>query len=135
MIPGLTYPDVWTTAMDVADCVLLDRYFNGPGVAQFPDSSDRLAVEGHGSNSVCQAWIQLFGPLLYPDQGCNSNGPDYDPVTQPDGCRSTVNDIQVNVWGRRAQDGFAKRPFTNDGTQFGFAALNAARSRSNSSCT
>jgi len=125
LIPGLTYPDVWTTAMDVADCVLLQDYFNGPGLAQFADPLARLAVEGHGTNTVCPAWVALFGGNIYPDTGCNGGAPDYDPDSQPDGCRATVQDIQVNVYGRRPEDGFAKRPYTNDGVQFGFEALNA----------
>jgi hypothetical protein len=35
-----------------------------------------------------------------------------------------VNDLQVNVWGRRPQDDFAKRPVDNVGVQYGLAALN-----------
>ena len=79
LIPGLTYPDVWTTAMDVADCVLLDRYFNGPGVAQFPDAPTgsrsrgtvRIASARHGSSCSDRSCIRIraataTGPTMTP---------------------------------------------------------------------
>lgn len=125
LIPGLTYPDVWTTAMDVADCYLLEQYYAGPGAALFAAPAQRMAVEGHGTPSVCPAWVALFGANIFPDTGCNAGGaPDYDPDTRPDGCRATVQDIQVNVWGRRPQDGFAHQPYSNRGVQYGLDALN-----------
>ena len=105
-------------------------------------SSQKSAVDGHGpTQSSCAAWVALFVPTGIPSHGCFSgqsipaaNVPffeparDYNPVTNPEGCRSTVNDIQVNVWGRRAQDGFAKRPIDNVGVQYGLEALNLRRS-------
>jgi hypothetical protein len=79
----------------------------------------KSAVDGHGpSQSSCDAWVGLFVPSGIPSHGCFSGSTlpttstpdparDYNGVTKRDGCRATVNDIQVNVWGRRAKDGFA----------------------------
>jgi hypothetical protein len=47
----------------------------------------------------------------------------YDAETNPGGVRCTVTDYQVAIWGRRAQDGFAKRPLDNVGIQYGLNAL------------
>lgn len=48
----------------------------------------------------------------------------YDPVTNPTGVRSTLQDYQVNIFGRRP-DGFANRPYDNVGIQYGLMALEA----------
>jgi hypothetical protein len=45
-------------------------------------------------------------------------------VVNPDGCRATIQDLQVNVWGRREEDGFARRALDNVGVQYGLEALN-----------
>ena len=48
----------------------------------------------------------------------------YDPATNPRGARCTVYDHAVNVYGRDAATGFARRPLDNVGVQYGLAALN-----------
>ncbi|MFP5225712.1 MAG: DUF6351 family protein [Actinomycetota bacterium] len=136
-MPGAMFPDVWSTAMEVADCVLTDTYFPTAAVPFTP--FQKAAVDGHGPpQSSCAAWIALFSAGGIPFNGCFSNsgvptastpeppttGRDYLPVVNPDGCRATISDLQVNVWGKREQDGFAKRMFDNIGVQYGLKALN-----------
>jgi hypothetical protein len=79
----------------------------------------------------------LFAPVQDPGHGCGFLGPsaipttsirtadDYNPVLNRRGCRSTVQDLQVGVWGRRPQDGFAKLVWDNVGIQYGFNAFQA----------
>jgi len=134
LIPSLTFPDVWSTAIEVADCFLTETYW--PKAAVPFTVVQKSAVDGHGpSQSSCDAWVGLFVPSGIPSHGCFSGSTlpttstpdparDYNAVTNREGCRATVNDIQVNAWGRRARDGFARRPIDNVGVQYGLAALN-----------
>jgi hypothetical protein len=133
LLPSLTYPGIWSNAMEVGDCLLTEAYW-----AKNPSFTpiQRMAVDGHGSTgTTCAAWVALFVPSGIPTTGCFSGSTlpgtstrdparDYDPVTNPDGCRATVHDLQVNVIGRRLQDGFAKFPIDNTGVQYGLEALN-----------
>jgi len=137
LIPSQTFPDVWSTAIEVGDCVLTETYW--PKAAIPFTLLQKSAVDGHGpTQSSCAAWVATFAPAGIPTTGCFSgstlpttsipepppNGRDYNPATNPDGCRATVQDIQVNIWGWRTQDGFAKRPLDNVGVQYGLDALN-----------
>jgi len=137
LMPGSMFPDVWSTAIEVGDCVLTETYFPTAAVPFTP--LQKAAVDGHGPpQSSCAAWVALFSPAGIPMTGCFSgstlppssvpeppvvSGRDYFPILSPDGCRATAHDIQVNVWGRRP-DGFAKRPLDNAGVQYGLEALN-----------
>ncbi|HVL88784.1 MAG TPA: DUF6351 family protein [Actinomycetota bacterium] len=137
LMPGSMFPDVWSTAIEVADCVLTETYFPVAAIPFTP--MQKAAVDGHGPpQSTCATWVGTFAPSGIPTTGCFSNstipttsvpeppvlsGRDYFPILHADGCRATVQDIQVNVWGRRP-DGFAKRPLDNVGVQYGLEALN-----------
>ena len=134
LIPSQMFADVWTTAIEVADCFLTETYW--PKAAVPFTILQKTAVDGHGpTQSSCAAWVALFVPSGIPSHGCFSGSTlpttstpdparDYAPVVNPDGCRATVNDLQVNAWGRRPQDDFAKRPIDNFGVQYGIEALN-----------
>jgi hypothetical protein len=134
LIPSLTFPDVWTTAIEVGDCFLLETYWPKAVPPFTPDQ--RAAVDGHAlAGAHCVAWDGTFALSGIPGHGCFSGSTlpttstpdparDYNAATNPDGCRATVNDQQVNVWGRRGKDNFAKRPLDNVGVQYGLEALN-----------
>jgi len=133
-----SFPDSWTTNMEPQDCNLLLNYWNGStarGVIW--TEAEKAAAEGHLTQSPCQSWINVFGfnqgsnPRLstgvaYQAQNCGvSAAQAYDPTTNPHGVRCSLQDYMVNVFGRRAKDGFAQRPFDNVGIQYGLAALKA----------
>jgi len=86
---------------------------------------------GKGSDDGCLIWAQTFSALNNPtsaDSFKSCGIPDdqvYDPEANPRGARCTIADYQVAIWGRRAQDGFAKRPWDNVGVQYGLEALRA----------
>ncbi|WP_218952267.1 DUF6351 family protein [Amycolatopsis anabasis] len=125
--PTCSYPDLWTTGTEVADCHLLLNYFNHTAPLQWLDPVRRAAVDGHQSVLNCGAWEAAFGGLVDPAAAANCNLPAdqvYHPRTNPGGVRCAVQDYQKAVWGPRPQDGFAKRPLDNVGVQYGLNALN-----------
>lgn len=132
LMPGQMFADIWTTGIEVGDCALFETYWPTSTLTPL----QRAAVDGHGPpQSSCAAWVGTFVPSGIPTTGCFSGATiptastpdptrDYNPVTNPDGCRATVNDLQVSVLGRRRKDGFARRPLDNVGVQYGLEALN-----------
>ena len=148
ILPSCTFPDVWTTALEVVECKLLLNYFFETSPHLWSVAQQRAFVAGHMSPSLCHTWITVYGfdrnggdPAGY---GC-TNGvlttfqlpytpvvpvpgttkPEwvYDPETNPKGTRCTIQDYAVAIFGRRPQDGFAKRPGDNLGIQYGLQAL------------
>lgn len=133
ILPSASYPDLWSILPGAVDCDLLLRYFDGAPPALWADANDRAAVAGNPSVGTCLTWGPdgfNFGNLwLHPSSGCPGGASDgrgrYDAVDNPDGVRCTLQDFMVNVFGRRAEDGFANRPWDNVGVQYGLEALRA----------
>lgn len=145
IVPAQSFTDTWATgAGEVLDCrYLIDYFLNplrwAPGVLWL--ENQQAAVMGHPTTSICQSWINVFSfdqvlnprpqtqnsnPLeSFPDiQSCNVPADQgYDPQTNPEGVRCGLADYMVNVLGRRAEDGFAKRPVDNIGVQYGLGTL------------
>jgi hypothetical protein len=137
LIPHCSYPDVWTTAMEVVDCVILNRYFQETSPHLWAVAQQRAFVAGHQEPGSCQAWEALFGPRRDPSDAAGCDLPReqvYDPETNPTGTRCTINDYQVAIWGPRPETewgsveqsigrGFAARPLSNVGIQYGLEAV------------
>jgi hypothetical protein len=137
LLPQCVFPDNWTTGLEVQDCHLLDHYFNDTSPQLWTDAAQRAAVDGHHDPSDCAAWDATFAPVSNPTHGCG--GPmsaDYNPVTNPTGCRATLQDFSLPILGKRPSvewtshaeqvaHGFAKSPFDNVGVQYGLNALNS----------
>src|SRR3989441_742700 len=122
ILPACSFPDSWSTAIEVIDCRLLVDYFDdpskwAPGVAWPPNQ--QAAVEGHPGPNICQSWINVYGfdeggnprqtngPTGLNLQSCNVErgvGPDkaYDPQTNPGGVRCDLGSYFVNEPGQRA---------------------------------
>ena len=131
LLPTCSFPDIWTEMNEVHDCHILRNYFNNsPGGLTFT-AAQRDAVFDHESESVCVNWDGTYASILQPNpsigfSSCGlSSSQVYNPTTNPHGTRCTLQDYQVAIWGRRAADGFARRPLDNVGIQYGFNALNA----------
>jgi hypothetical protein len=138
IMPGASYPDVWTTFPELFDCSLLLSYFNEVSPHLWTVGTQRAAVAGHSNvDSACVAWEALFVPAMDPTgagafgMNVNDNGcgvpPErrYNPETNPKGVRCAVADYVTSIFGRRKQDGFGKRPLDNVGVQYGLNALNS----------
>ena len=141
LIPSQTFPDNWTTNLEVQDCHILLRYFNATSPQLWADQAQQTAVNGHEGTSSCIAWEGLFAQVQDPQHGCGleetpepnplailppssvRTPEDYNPVTNPDGCRATTQDIARNIWGLREEDGFAKLVYDNVGVEYGRSAL------------
>ena len=127
IMPDAAFPDVFSTALAVSDCRLLNRYFT----ANAATGAVRRGFEGH-TNGTCAAWdagngdaVLATSGSINPPCGLLDQSLVYHPVTNPSGARCTVYDINVNSMGRDPFTGAAQRPLDNVGVQYGLAALKA----------
>jgi hypothetical protein len=118
--------------MQYVDYQLLRRYFENPavwgaGVVWTPDQI--AAVQGHASFLNAVTFTSVIPSSGEPTRSCPGVPEEdvYDENTNPDGVRCTLQDYMVNVFGVRAQDGFAQRPFDNVGIEYGRHALEAGK--------
>lgn len=125
VMPDAAFPDVFSTALAVSDCRLLNRYF----IANPASDLTRKAFEGH-LKGTCANWDAGNGDAVLATNGSVSpacglldGSKVYNPVTNPTGARCTVYDINVNTLGRNAFTGAANRPLDNVGVQYGLASL------------
>lgn len=137
IIPACSFPDTWSTMIEVMDCRLLLDYWSNPARWAPTIAWSELAqaaVAGHESTAVCQSWVNIYGfdsalnprpdPRLRDTQSCKlAAGHGFDPVSNPRGTRCALQDYMVSAFGTRAQDGHARRPLDNVGIQYGFGAL------------
>jgi hypothetical protein len=144
LLPSATFPDAWSSAMDSVECPAMETYFEdptswAPGVTWTPLQT--MAAEGKVSPTICHAWKEIFpfeqsaepGRASAMDtkfgaldlQNCGLTDDQIWSETKPTGVRCDLADSAVNVFGRRPQDGYANRPYSNVGVQFGLAPLMA----------
>jgi len=123
----LPFPDAVSIAPGVADCGLLDRYYATPAGAPLTPAQ-RAAVNGHAVPATCDLWVRTYLSGLDPTVGCDPAIPKsaiYNPTTKRNGLRCTLQDANVNQFGRDPKTGFARRPLDNVGVQYGLEALNS----------
>ena len=126
IIPGCSFPDVVSgTIPMITDARLLDRYFATEDGAILTEDEKRavagfltLATIPNVSRNAGRVTVDEFCPDVLPE------ALRYDPVDNPDGVRCDVYSHYVNVYGRDAETGFARRPLDNVGVQYGLQALN-----------
>jgi hypothetical protein len=131
-MPTATFADILSTAMTVSDCGLLTHYYANGGSGLSDDQ--HAAIDGHNLlsgtrlNSICDSWTGAFLSRINAHDGCDGAIPDamrYDAKKNPQGVRCTIQDANVNIFGRDPATGFAKRPLDNSGVQYGLAAYNS----------
>jgi hypothetical protein len=140
ILPYCSFPDTWAVAMQLLDCALFERYWDEGSPHLWVDQQDRRAVAGEVSPTVCSAWSEGFRfqyQIFDPSYGCVGSrtvtGYDrglvpqpewvYNPETNPDGVRCTLQDYMSNVYGKERPEGWAGRPYDNVGFQYGLQAL------------
>ncbi len=128
--PACSFTDAWSSAMLYVDYQLLRRYFENPGtwapgVAWGP--TQIAAVEGHPNPINAVTFTTAIASSGDPSRSCPGVPAEkvYDAQSNPRGVRCTLHDYMVNIFGRRAKDGFAQRPFDNVGIEYGRKALAA----------
>lgn len=139
IIPGVSFPDVFTTADPVTDCRLMDDYFGYPGPApgQGPGTvfhgftlAQMTAVAGYGSYESCFSWDKTFANVITATGSCDPSIPVsllWNPATNPDGVKCSAMEQDVNELGVDPLTGFARSPVDNVGVQYGLAALDAGQ--------
>ena len=139
ILPNCSFPDSFSTAIEVIECGLLVNYFDTPsmwGTGVAWTEPQQAAVMGHPGINICQSWVNVYafdrganprqdsGPTGLDLQSCNiPKDQAYDPKTNPGGPRCSLTDYLVSILGRRPQDGFANNPLDNVGVQYGLGAL------------
>ncbi|CAM3650927.1 DUF6351 family protein [Paracidovorax anthurii] len=126
LMPDAAFPDVFSTAVAVSDCRLLNRWFQ-----RHPASdATRQAFEGH-LKGTCANWDTGLGDALVVTSGavtpaCGLRNADavYHPTNNPGGARCALYDAHANSLGRDGR-GHALRPLDNVGVQYGLQALRA----------
>jgi hypothetical protein len=121
--PELPFPDSISISGGVSDCTLLDNYYDGAGASL--TTAQRQAINGHGSDQTCRLWQASFAKEILAN-GCGSTVPAdqvFDPKRNPKGVRCTLQDGNVNTLGIDPATGFAYRPLSNIGVQYGLQAL------------
>ncbi|MGH8531070.1 MAG: DUF6351 family protein [Nevskiales bacterium] len=130
-MPTATFADIVTTAMTVSDCGLLQHYYENSALDW--NDQKKAAVNGHNLlsgnqlNAICQSWTDAFFSRVKASEACDGSIPDeliYHPETNPRGVRCTIQDANINIFGRDPATGFARRPLDNVGIQYGLDALN-----------
>jgi hypothetical protein len=133
IIPQCSFPDIWDTVQEAEDCHLLDNYFDRTASQRWT-TAEETAVDGYVDQDVCRDWDNGPGGSGYSQTWFDpSNGAAcasvalpppgvFDPLTNPNGVRCTLQDYEVAQWGTGA-DGYANRPYDNVGVQDGLKAL------------
>lgn len=129
ILPQCSFPDAWTTGQQLEDYVLTRRYFENPtlwGSGTVWTPTQIAAVEGHPDHLNAIELSTLYGPLPDPQAKCNgvTDAQRWSPQ-KPKGVRCSLQDYMVNVFGRRASDGYAGRAYDNVGVEYGLEALKA----------
>ncbi|HMC70635.1 MAG TPA: DUF6351 family protein, partial [Mycobacteriales bacterium] len=119
----ISFPDMETTFVTDADCLLLERVFRSDQLRWTEPKQE--AVTGFRTGNICADWVASYAILVDPKH-CDPTVPAdqvYDARKNPGGVRCALQDDQVNIWGRDPATGFARRPLDNNGLQYGLIAL------------
>jgi len=132
--PNCSYEDNTTTGVEVEDCHLLFNYFTLTSPQLWAAEAQKAAVAGEETFAPCELWEALFASVDDPQGGCGLPADqDYDPDTNPTGCRGDVRDFEIPVYGKRPSSlwtapekiagGFAGWNYDNVGVQYGLNAV------------
>jgi hypothetical protein len=125
--PQCSFTDAWSSSMEYVDYSILLKYFEnplkwGPGAVWTPLGIQQAIDHPNIGNPV--TFTTVIPNSADPSRSC----PDvpasqvYKPGSNPNGVKCTLQQYMVNVFGLR-KDGFANRPFGNDGIQYGLQGL------------
>ncbi len=125
--PDISFPD--SQLVSVQECRLLVNVYKNDPTRWTEAKQD--AVNGY-SPTTCESWASSFANtnlsttgVSAPPCGLLDQSLVFNPVTNPEGARCDVQDMQVNILGRDPTTGFARSPGDNTGVQYGLAALNS----------
>lgn len=121
--PSVPFPDAISIAPGVTDCGLLDHFYDTAG--QSLSATQRAAINDQRSAGTCRMWQSTFLATIDPTTGCAEAIPPAQlySTKNPKGLRCTLQDSNRNLFGIDPHTGFAVRPLSNVGVQYGFDAL------------
>ena len=146
------FPDSETTAIEVADCVVLVEAYQKPQwttlmgtMTSAQINAKKAAINGHLDQTGCHGWYNAFGSngkvgvynqrFVASLDGTIATNPApanncqllptlvYDPLTNPTGARCGAWDWAASIWGKTADGARALQTSDNDGLQYGLKAL------------
>lgn len=137
IIPGSSFPDLYSLVAYPMDCALMARVFAG-SAEKWSDAQKR-AVSGLNTWATCAQWNQFFVPewMLarqadpkikipgFKDSNCHAIVPrelTYDRVKNPSGVRCDIFSASRNSLGYDPGTGATYRTFDNVGVQYGLQA-------------
>lgn len=128
--PACSFTDSFSSGMQKEDYNLLRRYFENPtrwetGVVwPLPQIQN---VYGHPNVSNPVTFTEVIPDNASPSRECQGVPREdvFDPETNPDGVRCSIQDYMINVFGEREgfDDGKAGRAADNVGIQYGLSGL------------
>ncbi|HEX3705539.1 MAG TPA: DUF6351 family protein, partial [Mycobacteriales bacterium] len=125
--PQCSFTDAWSSSMEYVDYSILLKYFENPlkwgaGALWTPLGIQQAIDHPNIGNPV--TFTTVIPNSADPSRSCPGVEPQhvYKPGTRPNGVKCTLQQYMVNVFGLR-KDGFANRPFGNDGIQYGLQGL------------
>jgi hypothetical protein len=125
--PQCSFTDAWSSAMQYVDYLGLLRYFEdpggwAPGVVWDPVSIAEVLDHPNPANPL--TFTTVIANSGDPSRSCPGVPDDqvYDPASNPEGVKCTLQDYMRNVFGLR-DDGFANRAIGNTGIQYGLEGL------------
>jgi hypothetical protein len=144
--PSCTYPDSYSTGIEVGDCLLLGNYFASPDFAALTKeltpaqaAAKKAAIAGHMDEKACVAWMMSYAssnnPGVYthprtkkPTNNCLLDDSQvYDAAKNPGGVRCTIPEYAIATWGPMPGTRVARRTTDNAGVQYGLKALAAGQ--------
>ena len=112
--PACSFTDAWSSAMQYVDYQLLRRYFENPArwapgrrLGAGRDRRGRGPPEPGQRDHLHHGDPARAATRAAAARACPREQV-YDATTNPKGVRCSLQDYMVNVFGRRAQDGFAR---------------------------
>lgn len=128
--PACSFTDAWSSSQQYVDYLALRLYFENPqtwGTGVIWDPRAVAAVEGHPNPANPITFTEAIPYSGDPSRTCPGLPADqvFHETTHPSGVRCSLQDYMVNLFGARALDGYAQRPFDNTGIQYGFKGLMA----------
>ncbi|MFU8852033.1 DUF6351 family protein [Micromonospora sp. SL1-18] len=126
IVVGCSFTDIISSVNFLTDARLLDTYFTGGATIAWTNEQKRKAA-GFATAAMIAA-MSRGAARIDPQQTCDMVPAQlrYDPASNPTGVRCGVFDHAINVYGPDRATGFARRPLSNVGIQYGLAALNNA---------
>ncbi|MDQ6835436.1 MAG: DUF6351 family protein, partial [Actinomycetota bacterium] len=123
--PQCSFTDAWSSGMEYEDYYMLLNYFKTKDLTDLWGPPQISAVIEHPNPANPITFTTAIPNSGQADRACPDvpAGQVYNAQSNPHGVRCTLEDYMVNLFGRRASDGFANVAFDNVGIQYGLDAL------------